>query len=238
VRASLVIAAREAASFFRSPIGWVVIALYLLLSGAFVALSTLRPGEPATLRAYFGVSQWILLIVAPAISMRLLADEARSGTLESLMTAPVSDWAVVLGKYLGSVAFLIAMLAPSLVYVALLEALANPDYGPLLAGYTGLLLVGMLYLAAGTLASALTENQTVALLATFFFFVFLDLAATQGGRWLGPPLDQALFSLSVLSRIADMAKGVIDTAHAAFFLSASTVFLVGAVVALESRRWR
>ncbi len=238
MRSILVIARREAASYFRSPIGWVVIALYLLLSGAFVALSTLRPGEPATLRAFFGVSQWILLIVAPAISMRLLADEARSGTLETLMTAPVSDWAIVLGKYHGGLAFLAAMIAPSLLYVALLEVVADPDYGPFLAGYLALFLVGMLYLAAGTLASALTENQTVALLATFFFFVFLDLAATQGGRWIGPPLDEALFSFSILTRVGDMAKGVIDTAHAIFFVSSAAVFLVLAVVALESRRWR
>lgn len=235
---TLRIASREWASFFRTSAGWVVMALYLLLSGCWVALATLRPGEPASLRAFFGVSQWILLIVAPAISMRLLADEKRTGTLESLITAPVSDWEIALGKYLGAVAFFLTMLAPTLLYVALLHVVANPDPGPILAGYLGLVLVGMLYLAFGLLASSLTENQVVALLATVFFFVLLELAATQAGRRLEPPLDQLVFSLSIFLRISDFAKGVIDTAHIAAFLSASVWFVVLTVVVLESRRWR
>lgn len=236
--ATLAIARRELGSYFRSSIGWVVIALYLLLSGFTFAIGALRPGEPATMRSFFGVSQWILLIVAPAISMRLLSEEWRSGTMESLMTAPVSDWQTVVGKYLGAVGFLAIMLLPTLAYAGVLELIADPDYGPIAAGYLALLLVGMLYLAAGTLASALTENQVVALLSTFFFFILLEVAATQGGRAAGPPLDEWLFSLSILRRVQDMAKGIIDTAHAVFFLAASAWFLVVAVIAVESRRWR
>jgi len=238
VSATLAIAGRELASYFRSSIGWVVLALYLLLSGAWIAMATLRPGEPATLRAFFGVSQWLLLIVAPAISMRLFADEARSGTFESLRTAPVSDWQVVFGKYLGAVGFLACLLAPTLLYAGLLEAVADPDYGPIGAGYLALLLVGMLYLAVGLFTSALTENQVVSLIATLFFFLLLELATTQGGRFLGPPWDRSLFSFSVLLRVGDMAKGIIDTAHIAFFTLASLWFLVLTVTVLEFRRWR
>lgn len=235
---TLRIAAREWASYFRSSIGWVTMALYLLLSGFWLALAALRPGEPATLRAFFGVSQWILLFIAPAISMRLIAEEKRSGTMESLMTAPVSDWQIVVGKYLGAAGFFITMLAPSLVYVGVLEVVADPDYGPILAGYLGLVLVGMLYLAVGLLTSALTENQVVSLLATIFFFIILELGATQGGRYAPEPLDRWLYSLSILLRISDLAKGVIDTAHIAVFLSATAWFVVLTVIAVESRRWR
>ena len=235
---ALVVARREWGSFFRTSSGWVIIALYLLLSGFWFAFGALEPGAPATLRAFFGVSQWILLIVGPAISMRLIADERRSGTIESLSTAPVSDWEVVIGKYAGAVGFLLTMLSPTLLYVLLLEAVSDPDYGPIVAGYVGLLLVGMLYLSAGTLFSALTENQVVALLATVFFFLVLELVAVQGGRMLGPPWDTRLFALSVLLRVGDLSKGVIDSAHVAAFVGASAWFLVLAVAALEWRRWR
>lgn len=234
----LTIAAREWASYFRTSTGWIVLALYLLLSGFWFAFATLIPGDPATLRAFFGVSQWILLIIAPAIAMRLLAEERRAGTLESLMTAPASDWAVIFGKYAGAVAFLITLFLPTLAYVGLLELVADPDYGPILAGYLGLLLVGMLYIAAGTLFSAITESQVVALLATIFFFVGIEVASTQGARLLGPPWDQPLLSLSVLVRVGDLAKGVIDSGHIVAFLAASLWFLILAVAALESRRWR
>ncbi len=234
----LTIAAREWASFFRTSAGWIVLALYLVLSGFWFAFATLVPGDPATLRAFFGVSQWILLIIAPAIAMRLLAEERRSGTFESLMTAPVSDWAVIFGKYAGAVAFLVTLFLPTLIYVGLLELVADPDYGPVLAGYLGLLLVGMLYIAAGTLFSALTESQVVALLATIFFFVGIEIASTQGARLLGPPWDRPLLSMSVLVRVGDLAKGVIDTGHIVWFLTSTLWFLVLAVAALESRRWR
>lgn len=235
---ALRIAGREWASYYRTSTGWVVTALFLLLCGFWIAYATIRPGEPATLRAFFGVSQWIMLFIAPAISMRLVADERRTGTLESLATAPVGDAAIVLGKYLGAVLFFATMLLPTLAYPALLEAVADPDYGPILAGYAGLVLVGMLYLSAGLCTSALTENQVVSLLATIFLFVGLELAATAGGRWLGPPADAYLFEASVLLRVADFAKGVIDTSHAAVMLSASAWFLVVAVVVLNARRWR
>lgn len=232
------IAWREFASYFRSSIGWVVIALFLVLSGGFVAIAALRPGEPASLRTFFAVSQWILLIVAPAISMRLLADELRTGTMEVLLTSPVTDWQTIVGKYAGGVLVLLAMLAPTLLYVALLELVSDPDPGPIVTGYLALVLVGMLYLAFGTLCSALTENQVVAMLGTFFFFLLLELGASQGGRLAPPPLDKVLFSFSILLRVGDLAKGVIDLGHVVFFLSASVWCLVLAVTSVESRRWR
>jgi len=234
---TLAIAWREFASFYRLPIGWVVTSLYLLLTG--VVFSTqIRPGDPASMRSFFDLSVWLLLFVAPAISMRLLAEERRSGSLELLMTAPVSDWKVVFGKYLGSVGFLLAMIAPTLLYAALLESLADPDYGPILAGYLGMILLGGLYLAIGLFASTLTSNQIVAFLGTLFFLLLLSLLTVRGAEYVAAPFDEALYALSVQLRMSDFAKGVIDTAHVVFFLAATFWFLVLAVLSLEFQRWR
>ena len=138
MRAALAIASREVAACFRTSIGWVVLALYVLLSGLWFGLQTLQPGEPASMRALLDFSQWILLMVAPAISMRLFAEELRTGTIDPLVSTPVSDWSIVIGKYLGGLGFLGIMLAATLIHVGVLELVANPDYGPIIAGYAGL----------------------------------------------------------------------------------------------------
>ena len=232
------IAAREVGAFYRLPLGWVVTALYLLLAGGVFAVFVLRPAEPASLRPFFALSDWLLLFVAPAISMRLLSEELRTGTIEGLLSAPVSDWEVVLGKYLGAAGFLAAMFAPTLVYVLVLEAVSSPDYGPILSGYLGMALVGLLYLSIGMLASSLTSNQTVAFLTTLFFLLLLRFATVQGATMVGEPWSQLLFALSIDLRMEGFAKGVIDTGDAAALLCASVWFIVLTVVSVESRRWR
>lgn len=237
--ATLTVAWREYASFFRSSIGWLVIALYLFLSGLWFAYDSITPGQPASMRALFSVSQWLLLIVAPAISMRLLSEELRSGTIEPLMTAPISDWHIVIGKYLAALAFLITMLFPTLVHVGVIELLASPDYGPIIAGYLGLVLVGACYLAVGLFFSSLTRNQIVAFLSTLFFFmVLVFISSPNVAALVDEPFRSLLFGLSINLRIADFAKGVFDTSHAAFFLAFVVLFVVLSVVGVESRRWR
>jgi ABC-2 type transport system permease protein len=170
--------------------------------------------------------------------MRLLAEETRSGTIEPLMTSPASDWAIAFGKFAGALAFLAILIAPTLVYVLILALIADPDPGPILAGYLGLLCLGALYLGVGLLASALTRNQVVAFLATLFFFLLLWFATTQGAAALGHPWDKPLYALSISYRLADFAKGVISTEHVAFFIAATVWFVALAAMALESRRWR
>jgi ABC-2 type transport system permease protein len=238
VSAIWTIATRELCSYYRTPIGWVITALYLALSGAWVAFTTIQPAEPASLRVFFAISQWLLLAVAPAISMRLFSDEFRSGTIEPLVTSPLSDWHIVLGKYAGAIGFLIALLAPTLLYVVLLEIVADPDPGPILAGYLGLFLVGLLYLAVGMLFSSLSENQIVAFLGTLFFFLIIWFASSRGTLLAPEPLADLLRELSIYARLSDFAKGVIDTEHVVFFLAVSFWFAVLTVVRLEFRRWR
>lgn len=233
------IALREFRSFFRVPMGWVVIALYLLLAGYVFALGVLQPGSSASLREFFLVSQVFVLILTPAVSMRLIAEELRSGTLEQLMTSPASDGAIIAGKYAGGVMFIIAMFAPTLLYAATLLAVSEPkpDLGPILAGYVSLLLVAMLYLAVGTLVSTLTSNQTLAFIGTFLFLFLLQLLAS-GSIALPPAIAAALSYASLRPRLEDFARGIIDTRHIVFFLSGAAWFLAIAYVSLQTRRWR
>lgn len=232
------IAGREYASMFRLPIGWVVMALYLLLTGVVFAAAILRPGDPASLRGFFTLSDWLLMFIAPAISMRLLSDEWRQGSIESLMTAPISDWHIVTGKYAGAAMFLLTLLAPTLVYVGLLEWLSLPDYGPIMAGYLGLILTGMLYLSLGIVCSALTASQVVAFLTTIFALLILRIGTTLGASALGEPWDQWLYPLSIDIRMADFAMGMIETKHIAVMLAACAWLVTLAVSIVESRRWR
>lgn len=237
---TVTIAQRELASMFRLPVGWVTIALFLLVSSAVFVIATLRPGEPASLRAFFVFAGPLLIVIAPAISMRLLSEEHRAGTIEPLMTAPVTDLDIVLGKYVAACLFLVLMLVPTLALVALLALIADGplDPGPILAGYLSVLLAGMLYLAIGLVASALTTSQTLAFLGTFLALLVILAAPRQLGARLPEPYSTWAFSLSITDRIGDFAKGIIDTAHIVFFLSTSAWFVLLAYVALGSRRWR
>ena len=212
MRGAWPIAVRELSSYFRQPAGWIIVALYLFLAGLVFATGILVPGRVASLRDFFALSGWLLLPVAPAISMRLLAEELRSGTIENLLTAPLTSAAIVVGKYVGACLFLLAMLAPTLVYAIVLRSFSSPlpDFGPMVAGYLCLALLGVLYLAIGIFASTLTPA----------------------------PLRPLLGSIWLTSRVLDFSRGVIDTAHVVFFVSVSAWFVFLAVVSLEVRRWR
>ena len=229
---------RELGSFFRTPVGWLACAIFVFLSALFVAPQTLTPGEPATLRTFFGIAHWLLLFVAPALSMRLIAEERRSGTVETLMTSPASDWAVVFGKYFASCLFLLVMLLPTLAFPVALELVSDPDYGPIASGYLGLVLAGFLYLSVGLLFSALTSSQVIAFLGTLLFFVALAFVSRQLPRYVPEPFDAILGALSIDARLADFARGIIDTRHIIFFVAMSLWVSALAVVPLEWRRWR
>ena len=144
-----IIARRELSSYFRLPVGWFTIALFLFLCGCVFALAVLEPGRVASLRAFFGAAGWLLLPVVPAISMRLFSEEMRSGTIEPLITSPARESSIVLGKYLGAVMMLGLMLLPTLLYAWVLAKVSArpPEFGPLAAGYLSLFLPGVFYLA-------------------------------------------------------------------------------------------
>lgn len=234
------IARRELGSLFRTPAGWVVIALYLFLSASVFCLIILVPGRPASLREFFGLSGWLLLPVVPAISMRLISEELRAGTIEPLMTAPVPDSALVLGKYAGACSFLLLMLAPTLVFpiVLLLFSDPTPDLGPIITGYLSLVLQGALFLGIGLLASAMTSNQTLAFLLTLFTILALLMVSAVSLDRVPEWAHLLCRGLSVEDRVRDLARGILDLSHLAFFLGGAAFFVTLATIVLQSRRWR
>lgn len=236
--ALLAIAHREFASFFRTPLGWVVIALFVCLSSIFFVGRTLVPGSPASMREFFGIWWGLLLVIAPAISMRLFSEELRTGMIEASLTAPVSDAALVLGKFLAGLAFLITMLLPTIIYVLVLESLSRPDFGPIVSGYLGLVLLGMLYIAIGTVASVLTASQTLAFLGTLFALLVLDVLAARLAADAPDLVRRALFAISPSIRANDFSRGLIDSGNVAYFVVASGWCLALATLILQSRRWR
>lgn len=234
------IASREFASLARTPVGWVVTALYFLLtSGVFVA-TTLIPGEPASLRYFFGPAGILLLAVAPAISMRLFSEELRTGTVEPLTASPAGDGALVVGKFFGAVLFLASMLVPTLAFPIVLAVFSHPmpDPGPIVSGYLGLMLVGSLYLAIGLLISTLTDSQTLAFLATLMILLVLVVLIEIAAPRLPVRYAQLATAGSVTLKMRGFAKGIVDTSSIVFFLSSTLAPLALATMTLSRRRWR
>lgn len=235
---AFIVAGREYASLFRIPLGWVVMALLTALSGLVVALAVLEPGAIASMRAFFVVAVHLLLPVAPAISMRLISEEARTGTLESLLASPVGSFELALGKLVGGWAFLITCLSPTVLMAAALWIAADPvpDPGPLVAGYLTLGSLAAAYLGVGLAVSATTDSQTLSFLATFMILLGLIIATTVGPGIAPAPVDAWLTSLSLTARLSDAGKGVIDLAHLAYFWGIAAVSTAAAATLIEARR--
>ena len=232
------LAVRELVSMFRVPAGWIIVALFAFLSAVLFVNQTLVPGEPGSMRYFFSASAWLLIPIAPAISMRLMSEEYRTGSFESLRTTPAGDWAVAWGKYLGSIMFLALMLLPSLAYPVVLTMVSNPmpDPGPIFAGYLMLMLVGSLYLGIGLLASSMTSSQTLAFLGTMMALVLFIVATSALTPSAGSKLGPILQKLSVINRSGELGKGVIDSSTIFFFLIGSVWTIALTAGVLESRR--
>jgi len=234
---SITIARRELSSYFYSPIAYVAMTLFLLACG-FLFWDDFRPGQPATMRTIFEWMVWLLVMVIPILSMGLLAQEWATGTIETMMTAPVEEHEVVLGKFFGSFVFFLVLLAPTLLFLVMLRIFARPDYGPIFSGYLGLILVGALFISIGLFCSSLTKSQVVAAVAAaaILFVVTVVPWFAAGQATLSTPLRK-ITDQGVMARYADFAKGVIDTGNLVYFVVATAVFLFLTVKVLESRRW-
>lgn len=236
---TLAIAKRELSSLFFSPIGYVVLGLFGL-GTTLIFFIGFAQGQPATLRPTLDGVVWLMIFLVPAVSMRLVSEELRSGTVEPLMTSPVTDTQVILGKWLGAMGFFCMLLVPLVVLVIVLEMASSPDYGPILTGLLGLLLVGGLYMAVGTFASAATQNQIIAfILAVFIICIFtIAMFFLPQASFISSDLRQAMFYINVNMQFDDFNKGLIDTSNFIYFASSIALFLFMAVKLLESRRWR
>lgn len=235
---AMAIARREFSSYFYSPIAYVVIITFLIASG-FAFYRDFEPGQAAAMRSTLDWMVWFLVIIVPVLSMGLLSQEWSSGTIETLMTAPVNDSEVVLGKFLGNLGLLIVMLLPTLLYVVLLTLYSRPDFGPIFSGYLGIFLVGALFIAVGLFCSSMTRNQIVAVvlailllcLATVIPYLIAQYASLR-------PAFRTVVDQAVYRRYSDFSRGVLSTGNIVFFVLTTAVFLFLTVKVLESRRWK
>jgi len=236
MRNVVAIARRELGSYFASPLAYVVTAAFLVINGVFFYLN-LYFGQQATIRPVVQTILTIFLLLTPVLSMRLLAEEQRTGTLELLLTAPVRDGEVVLGKYLAGLGFVGAMLALTLVYPAILFAFGSPDRGAVLGGYLAMVLFAAAAMALGLFASSLTQNQIVAAVIAFAFLLVLwvldGLSSVFGGK-----AGEVVGYLALYPHFNDLTKGVIDTKDVIYYLSLVVGALFLTARSLEARRWR
>jgi ABC-2 type transport system permease protein len=234
---------RELRSYFLSPLGWVVATGFLFFNG--LSFQTIldylndprAPASTTPLDFFFGGTLffWLaLLFVGPVLTMRLLSEERRSGTLEMLLTAPVTEGQVVLGKYLGALVFYLFLWAPTLVYVLLLARQLPLDWGPVGASYLGTLGVGAMFLAIGVFASSLTKNQVVAAVFAFSLTFLCFLPAFLEFLVNDPKLRDALGYLNLYQHMDEFSKGIVDTRRLVYYVSVSALFLFLASRAVEA----
>ncbi len=236
MRNVLLIARRELDSYFTSPIAYAVMAVFLLVAGYYFGV-ILYYSRQATMRYLFSNVITILLLVGPALTMRLVAEERKSGTIELLLTSPVRDGEVIAGKFLAALALWGLMLVLTLLYPLLLRAFGNPDPGPIASGYLGLFLAGGAILSVGVVASTVTSNQVIAALVAFGLSLLLWLTDALQGLLSGS-LGSFFSYLSMSTHFYAFPMGVIDTSDVAFFVTVMVAALFLATRLLEARRWK
>lgn len=227
---------REVSAYFSSVVAYVVAVLFLLITGALFWLNYFQELNLLSLRPYFNQAPLFLAFFAPAITMGLLATEKRSGTLQLMMTMPVSDFQIVTGKFLAALTLLGVVFLMTLPYPITLSQLGDLDWGATIAGYVGLLLLGGAYAAIGIMASSWTQDQVVAILIAFSISFFLYLI----DHLVGQPTGGMAYAVQYLStnfHFQNIARGVIDLRDVIYYLSVITVSLVVAQASIASRRW-
>ena len=246
---------KEMRLYFTSPVAYVVFTIFLLIAGyffysifAFFTLASMQSAmNPAmardlnvtdsVMRPLFSNVSVILLLLLPLLTMRLFAEERRSGTIELLLTFPVRDGAVLIGKYLAAFALYAVMLGLTVLYPGIVAYFARLETGPVFTGYLGLLLMGAAFIAVGIFTSSLTENQIVAAITTFgtlLIFWILGWSADYAGGAVGRVLQH----LSILEHNESFAKGVLDTKDIIYYLNFTILALFLALRSLEARRWK
>ncbi len=236
MRNTTTIALREFKSYLASPMAYVVTGIFLLLTGFFFSISPTTYFETSIrgLWEFWGTLR--LLLLASVLTMRLLAEERKMGTLELLLTAPVRDSEVIMGKFFGSLGILTVMLALTFYYPILLMSFGDPDMGPIITGYLGLFLLGGASLAVGLFASSLTSNQLVAAMVAGGIIFALWFAGMAAGL-LPEAMGDVISYVSLYYHFSSFMRGVIDTRGIIYYLSITVLFLFLAIRSIESSRW-
>jgi ABC-2 type transport system permease protein len=232
---------REIKSFFGSPIGYLVIAIFLIINGLFLWVfqgdyNILNTGF-ADLTPFFTLSPWILIFLIPAVTMRSFSDEKKQGTLELLLTKPLSIWQIVSGKFLGALLLIAMAIIPTLIYVAVISDLGMPsgniDMGSTIGSYFGLLFLIATYCAIGIFTSTLSDNQIVAFIIAVFMCFFLYFGF-EGLATISPAFSNFISAFGMQNHYKSMSRGVIDTRDILYFGSATVLFLSLTVYNLKS----
>jgi ABC-2 type transport system permease protein len=232
---------REIKSFFGSPVGYLVIAIFLLLNGLFLWVfegdyNILNSGF-ADLSPFFTIAPWILIFLIPAVTMRSFSDEKKQGTLELLLTKPLSLWQIVNGKFLGAMLLIVIAIIPTFIYVYVISTLGMPagniDMGSTMGSYFVLLFLIAAYSAIGIFTSTLSENQIVAFILSVFLCFFLYFAFDGLSTYL-PGVENFISSLGMDSHFKSMSRGVLDTRDILYFVSVTIAFLSFTVFKLKS----
>ena len=226
---------KELRSFFNSPVAYIVIVVFLVILGWFFT-SNLFIANISTLRTVFEMTPFLLLFFAPAITMRLISEEKKSGTLELLITKPVKESEIITGKFLAAWALYFFTLLPTFCYYITVSFIGTLDIGPVIGGYLGLLFVGAVFLAVSVFGSSITENQVVAFIVSFlvvFGLFMLDKVLF----YLPTSLATYLEYLSVDYHFSNIARGVIDSRDLIYYISAVGFSLMLGTAVLQKRRW-
>jgi ABC-2 type transport system permease protein len=253
MRNVLAIAGKELRGYFASPIAYIVIGAFALLFGYFFYAAVAFFNRQAMQMAMgqggsMNINQMLvtpvfvnatvmMLFLLPAITMRTYAEEKRSGTIELLLTSPITDTEIILGKFLGAMGLYASMLAVTLIHVGLLFWFGNPEWKPIASAYLGLLLMGGCFISVGLLISSLTKNQIVAGVVTFAVFLMLWVI-NWIGVFVGPTAQAILSHLSITDHFDDFSRGVIDTKHLVYYISFISLGLFLTAKSVDSERWR
>ncbi|HWZ86621.1 MAG TPA: ABC transporter permease [Thermoanaerobaculia bacterium] len=242
MRKLFAIVGREWRAYFLSPLAYVILTAYMFLNGLIFAKIVSFLATPGGPRERFlpimftNTFFWIfLLFIVPILTMRLLAEERRSGTLEVLLTSPVSETQVVLGKFLGALGFFLVLWLPSLVFILYIGAKTDVDLGAVAAGYLGIALLGAYFLSIGTFASAVTKNQILAAILAFAMLIpIFSVGLFESGS---DPARQSLIGyLNIWEHMDEFARGVVDTRRLVYYLSGTVFFLLLAATVLSSKK--
>ena len=255
MRNVLAIAGKELRGYFASPIAYIVLGFFALIFGYFFYVPVIYFNRQSMQMAMGGGASMnmmtmlitpvfvnstvVMLFLLPAITMRTYAEEKRSGTIELLLTSPVTDTEIILGKFLGAMGLYCSMLAVTLLHIAMLFWYAdpNPEWKPIASSYLGLTLMGGCFIAVGLLISSLTKNQIVAGIVTFAVFLMLWVI-NWIGTFVGPTAQAILNHLSITDHFDDFTRGVIDTKHLVYYLSFISLGLYLTAKSVDSERWR
>lgn len=237
---------KEIRSFLGSLIGYIVIVVFLttigLMMWVFPGGANVLDGGYASIDALFFIAPWVFMFLVPAITMRLFAEESRTGTIELLLTKPLTDFQIVFAKYIAGFTLVLFSLLPTLVYYYSVYQLGNPvgniDTGGTIGSYFGLLFLASIFVAIGVFASAITKNQIISFIVAVFlcFFCYVGFESISSLELFGG-VDDIILKLGINEHYVSMSRGVIDTRDVIYFVGAIALFLILTKTVLSSRKW-